>query len=375
MVVYYKPKQWRRKVETTVIADTHLDHSDHLLYCGQAWCFSNSRYNPAAPFDFRKNNPLVVTKESLENYGQLIVDNWNAIVGKKDRVIIVGDFAFANHAKWASRLRGQKIMILGHHDEMSKKALEDCHFAEVHEFGTIKSICTGKLYPDGRSIKETVTFCHYPMRSWADSCIGSPQIYAHDHGRMPELDNLLSFTCSTNVWGFIPIPWAAIQKRIDAKRDLIQMKNGRCENGEGAPRGKYSSDPNKRIEEIRCKNVAVLKSIGIDIPNDPTHPVNKPAIEKKEEKQGDGMVSAVIAMANTPNAAGIVYSREALRRIADGKTFIWVENSGKLIVRTSPDILTNKDKFNEMLTLYKKRVSTRWEGPLFTVPLKHKAKN
>ena len=47
-------------------------------------------------------------------------DNWNKMVGKKDRVIIVGDFAFANHVKWANCLNGKKVLILGNHDNMNK---------------------------------------------------------------------------------------------------------------------------------------------------------------------------------------------------------------------------------------------------------------
>ena len=332
-------------METHVIADTHFDHPDHLLYCGKEWCVPNPRHDPSKPFDFKQNNPLMANDESVEAYGQLIVDNWNALVAKKDRVIIDGDFAFANHARWAMRLRGHKVLIQGHHDDMKQEALKQ--FSEVHEFGAQKSICTGRLYPDGKSVKEDVTFCHYPLRSWPGSCDGSANIYAHDHGRMPELDSLLSFSCSTNVWGFIPIPWEAVQKRIDAKRAAMLAIRGKCEDGESAPRGTYSSDPEERIRAARRRNLAVLKSVGIDIPDDPTRPVAARPKDKKPD--GDGVVSALIAVADLPTPSGRVYTRDALRRMADGKDFIWIEDSGKLVFRGILRGVANKNKVIEAI--------------------------
>lgn len=335
-------------METFVIGDTHFDHADIILHSKLPWCKPNPRHDPSLPFDFKRNNPLMVTPDCLAAYGQSLVDNWNSIVGKRDRVIINGDFAFANHAKWACRLRGHKILIVGNHDEMSQDALKS--FVEVHQFGVQKSICTGKLYPDGKGVKDDVTFCHYAMRSWPNSCYGSAHIYAHDHGRMPELDNLIAFTCSTNVWGFIPTPWEAIQRRIDAKRRIVQARNV-TDGGESFPKCSYSSDPEKRIEATRKRNLAVLKEIGINIPSNSTNsvPASGKAGEKHEPKKSDGMVSAVIAVADKPTVNGRVYTRDALKRLADGNTFIWIEKAGKLVMRTNRHIITDKDKASMMI--------------------------
>ena len=88
-------------MNTFVIADPHLDHEDIILHCKRPWCSPNQAYDPALPFDFKRNNPLTVTKASLEEHNQAFYDAWNRVVGRKDRVIIVGDFAFRNHARHA----------------------------------------------------------------------------------------------------------------------------------------------------------------------------------------------------------------------------------------------------------------------------------
>ena len=67
---------------------------------------------------------------------------------------------------------------------------------------------------DGKIIKEKVTFCHYAMRAWPGSWDGTPALHGHSHGRMPELDILLSFDVGVDVWGYAPIPWEAILSRI-----------------------------------------------------------------------------------------------------------------------------------------------------------------
>ena len=46
------------------------------------------------------------------------VDAWNAVVPPKARVLIDGDFAQANVAKWASRLKGSKYLVMGTHDHI-----------------------------------------------------------------------------------------------------------------------------------------------------------------------------------------------------------------------------------------------------------------
>jgi calcineurin-like phosphoesterase family protein len=287
-------------MNTFVTADTHFDHPDIILHCKRPWYVNNPKYDPIKPYDFRDNNPLMVTKESLEAHNQTLVSNWNKMVSKKDRVIIVGDFAFANHTKWASLLNGKKVLVMGNHDEMNQESMKS--FDEVYDFGCVKKIRTGKNDENGKAYKEKVTFCHYAMRSWPDSWNGSASLHGHGHFRMPELDSLLSFDIGVDGWGYIPVPWEAIQIKIDVKRELIRARLGGYEVNDGAPRGLYSPDPAQRVIDTRNKNLDILRSIGIGIDE------NFVAIPP-ERVHHEKLISAIVAVAGNTNQNGVVYSQ------------------------------------------------------------------
>lgn len=333
-------------MNTFVIADTHLDDPDIILYCKRPWCVANPAYDENQVYDFKKNNPLKVTRDCLEAHNQTIADNWNKMVTRRDRVIIVGDFAFANQLKWVNALNGKKIIIIGNHDELNKDALK-C-FEEVYDFGCVKSIGTGKRNELGKLIKERVTFCHYPMSSWPDSWNGSAALHAHSHFRKPELDNLLTFDVGVDGWGFIPIPWEAIQKKIDFKRDLIKARSEDYENNDTSPRGLYSPDPAQRFLDIKEKNFAILRSIGIEIGE------NSVAIPKNPTVKSDKIISVVIARANTVNKNGVLYTAESLQKLADGNHFFWKESTSELFVKLPFSTINDR---NEVLKLFKARIA------------------
>ena len=64
-----------------------------------------------------------------------LVENWNSVVGKKDKVYVLGDVSFNNKPntkKIIERLRGYKILIMGNHDKRrSRKWWLDVGFDEV----------------------------------------------------------------------------------------------------------------------------------------------------------------------------------------------------------------------------------------------------
>jgi len=292
----------------------------------------------------------MVTNEALEVHNQTLVDNWNKMVGKRDRVIIVGDFAFAHHEKWLTALNGKKIIIFGNHDNLPKEALT--HFDEVYDFGCVKSIGTGLRNSNCKLIKEKVTFCHYAMRAWPGSWAGSASIHGHSHGRMPELDSILSFDIGVDIWGFIPVPWEAAQKKIDIKRLAIQSRLGGYEKQDGLPKGIYSPDPAQRVLDTREKNFEILRSIGVTIDSNSIarpseHPKNLFIKNKKD-------IIAIVAEANTVNRNNTLYTKESLRRMADGKTFLWDEDLGRLSARFPSDVI---EDHNAVVSMLRKRMS------------------
>jgi calcineurin-like phosphoesterase family protein len=320
----------------------------------------------------------LVTDEALAAHDQALVDNWNHIVSKQDRVIIVGDFAFNNHRQYAQRLNGRKILVIGNHDAMNQEALgefEQVHgfaceipctcdvtannagrfFKETHDYGCVKSIATGDIHPDGKAKKELITFCHYAMRTWPGSYAGSAHLYGHSHGRMPELDSLLSFDVGVDVWGYIPVPWEAIQKKIDMKYEILKKSRA---GGEENVKTVYSPNPEDRVIATRAKNLDILRSIGLDIKGnivDFHHALLKSSDGQESNKKVKPHYSYVmLAEAGKTNKNGLVYTREVLQKISDNQTFYWNDKSGKLIIKVKPELLRNEQA---IVTLFKNRIA------------------
>jgi len=84
------------------IADTHFDHRKIIQY---------------------ENRP--------EDYGNIIINNWNSVVTNKDVIYIAGDFCFAGkkrHEFYCNKLNGKKILVRGNHDDNSDSYYYDVGF-------------------------------------------------------------------------------------------------------------------------------------------------------------------------------------------------------------------------------------------------------
>lgn len=76
------------------VSDTHFGHKNIIEFCNRP--FSNT-----------------------EEMDEVLIKNWNSVVGYYDLVFNLGDFAFAPNWRWAEllgRLNGIHTLILGNHD-------------------------------------------------------------------------------------------------------------------------------------------------------------------------------------------------------------------------------------------------------------------
>ena len=81
-------------INTWFISDTHFGHKNILEYEREARPFS-----------------------SIEEMHEVMIENWNRVVGSQDIVYHLGDFAFGRHnIQIAERLNGKKRLVMGNHD-------------------------------------------------------------------------------------------------------------------------------------------------------------------------------------------------------------------------------------------------------------------
>lgn len=132
-------------------SDLHLGHKNVINMCGR-------------PFS------------DTEQMDEALIKNWNAKVKSGDTVYIVGDLIWetADPEKYLGRLKGEKVLITGNHDEKWLKKY-DCakYFKQI----------TPYLECEVGGVK--ITLCHYPMLEWrASRKAGSKKLGYHIHGHI-----------------------------------------------------------------------------------------------------------------------------------------------------------------------------------------------
>ena len=85
-----------------LISDTHFGHKNILT-------FKDKDSNPLRPF------------KSVEEMNSTIIDNWNNVVGKEDKVYHLGDVGMCSFTALKDifqKLNGRKVLIKGNHDNL-----------------------------------------------------------------------------------------------------------------------------------------------------------------------------------------------------------------------------------------------------------------
>lgn len=165
-----------RAMRTFFTADTHFGHEGIVALC-------------ARPF------------ADLDEMDRALIANWNAVVGPKDRVIHLGDFAHRCDPRRKGaifgRLHGQKFLVPGNHDDAATTSLPWAGVKEILQ-----------IVVDGVRI----VCCHYAMRAWPGANRGAVHLYGHSHGRLAGT----SRSCDVGVdsWDFRPVSLAEIQLRL-----------------------------------------------------------------------------------------------------------------------------------------------------------------
>ena len=167
-------------------ADTHFNHRNIIRYC---------------------NRPFADVAEMNE----AMIANWNRVVGRRDLVYHLGDFAWGDNRAVLQRLNGRKVLILGSHD----KSVEKC--ADLFE----------KITPllEVRYEDQHITLCHYCLRVWPRSHYNSWHLYGHSHGKLEPIGKSWDVGVDRN--GFTPMSSADITTIMSDRPDnpnLVRRK-------------------------------------------------------------------------------------------------------------------------------------------------------
>lgn len=174
-------------------ADEHYNHFNIIRYCNR-------------PFkDVREMNETLIRKH-------------NEVVTDDDTIYHLGDFIMgtledANEIRW--RLNGTHIFIRGSHD----KWLEPYYprLIELYVDGD-----TNRNIPN-TTIPNTITLCHYAMRTWSKSHYGSIQLYGHSHGRLEPVGRQMDV--GVDCWNFYPVSLISVIDKMKETRPFDSELN------------------------------------------------------------------------------------------------------------------------------------------------------
>jgi calcineurin-like phosphoesterase family protein len=139
---------------------------------------------------------------------ELLIRNWNDVVGKSDRVYHLGDFSFHKLPETVNilrRLNGQLHVVLGNHDRDFWKKIPGTpgtRIASVTE--ARKEIKVGE---------QKIVLDHYALLTWNKMHYGSWMLHGHSHGNLPD-----SKTAKRLDVGVDAVGWYALTYQVDVPR-------------------------------------------------------------------------------------------------------------------------------------------------------------
>jgi calcineurin-like phosphoesterase family protein len=156
-------------------------------------------------FNHKKIIDLAYRKdfESIEEMNEKIVENWNSVVKRNDRVYHLGDFGFHNYNSILERLNGRIFLILGNHDHVNIQNQRKFEWV-----GTYKKMKIGEQY---------IVLCHYPFKEWEMKMHGSWNLFGHCHGKLQACEPDCQLDVGVDNIGYFPIEFDQLKKYFQTK--------------------------------------------------------------------------------------------------------------------------------------------------------------
>ncbi|CAG7645273.1 metallophosphoesterase [Paenibacillus allorhizosphaerae] len=136
----------------------------------------------------------------VDEMNAAMIDKWNAVVGKDDKVYHLGDFSFLNREKTqaiVSRLNGYKFLIMGNHDRgRTRSWWLDVGFHEVSEYPIVYN---GFYF-----------LSHEPM--YMNKHMPYVNIHGHIHGQKYEGAQYINV--SVELWNYEPLLFDTIKEML-----------------------------------------------------------------------------------------------------------------------------------------------------------------
>ena len=184
---------------TFFTSDTHFNHANIIKFC---------------------NRPF----KDVEQMNEVMIANWNSVIGKDDTVFHLGDFCLGGAAEWTKildRLNGKIYLIMGNHD---LKNIRQGFISRFEHVAMQMHIEVGK---------QRIYLCHYSFLCFEGSYKDVWQLFGHVHTRRNNTGNdaeRLQFLYPTQYDvgvdnnGFAPVSFGLVKRIIDKQVEQSKEK-------------------------------------------------------------------------------------------------------------------------------------------------------
>ncbi|HEX2116954.1 MAG TPA: metallophosphoesterase family protein [Alphaproteobacteria bacterium] len=135
-----------------------------------------------------------------------LVARWNEIVGPRDDVWHLGDFAAKMPETALERLlaslAGRKHLIVGNNDPPATQRLSG--WASVQHYA--------ELNVEGKHL----VLCHYPFRTWNGIYKGAWNLHGHSHGQLKKMTRQVDV--GVDVWDYRPVALPQLMMRRGGRK-------------------------------------------------------------------------------------------------------------------------------------------------------------
>ncbi|NFR15037.1 phosphoesterase [Clostridium botulinum] len=141
--------------------------------------------------------------ENVEEMDRELINRWNSVVTDDDTVFMIGDFSIYPKEKTKEichKLKGEKILISGNHDNNSEEYYYECGFKNVYQYPII--------------LEEFWMISHKPL--YLNKNMPYANIYGHVHGNEMYVNySNQSFCACVERINYTPISWEQIKEKMN----------------------------------------------------------------------------------------------------------------------------------------------------------------
>lgn len=184
-----KTRNFSNHSRVFITSDQHFGHRNIIKY-----------ENRLIKMGYKQSDDI--TDSDIKQHDEELIRRHNSVVGKKDLVIMLGDFQLSSDTEKAKsllkRLNGSKLLVLGNHDQWYKENLDE--------------LIDVVPYLEFKYNNQFIVACHYPIASWNREFHNSYMLFGHCHSMSTEFETDRRIHVGVDTNNYYPVNLADIIK-------------------------------------------------------------------------------------------------------------------------------------------------------------------